>query len=168
MKKRSALEEQILELSDQLVLKLNKLFDLKMPKIQFLFDLKGQAAGQAVFRNGSFSIRYNSLLLEQNPEHFFQQTVAHEIAHVATRHVYGNKAKPHGQEWKNFMLALGYKPERCHQLDVSTEQTKNYRKITYTCKCQEYQLTLIRHNRIQKGMNYYCRRCKQPLKLVAS
>jgi protein sprT len=52
----------------------------------------------------------------------------------------------------------------CHQFDLSSVQGKTF---TYRCACQTHQLTLRRHNKIQReSAVYFCRKCKTQLNFV--
>lgn len=89
-----------------------------IPKPIVKFDLRGTKAGEAWAGHGI--VRFNPILLDENPEHFVRQTVGHEIAHLAARTKYGNGISSHGVEWRNIMYRLGLPAKRCHNYDVST------------------------------------------------
>jgi SprT protein len=141
---------------------------LQLPPIRF--DLRGACAGQAVFRTEGRKeqchLRFNAVLLHQNPEEFFSQVVAHEAAHVIARRIFGKRIKPHGQEWQRVMRdVLGVEPRVRHQMDVRRSVKREH---AYLCGCETYrhQLSSIRHNRIQRQQQVYlCRKCRQPLRL---
>lgn len=93
---------------------------LPMPIIRF--DIKGTKGGTAQFnpRNPAQSIiRFNPTLLRENIEHFLQQTVGHETAHLIARAKHGD-IDPHGAEWRRVMWAFSLPANRCHNYDVST------------------------------------------------
>lgn len=81
------------------------------------FDLRGKTAGQAF--PGHHHIRLNGQLLNENPEHFIQQTVGHEWAHLACHFQFGARVAAHGKEWRGIMAKLGIPPNRCHTYDTS-------------------------------------------------
>lgn len=89
---------------------------LPMPRITF--DLRGTTAGRAFYTQNR--VAFNPILLDQNPEHFVQQTVGHEVAHLAAFVKHGGHIKPHGPEWSRIMWALRLPARRCHNYDVST------------------------------------------------
>jgi len=126
------------------------------------FDLRGQAAGQARYRDGR--IRLNRELLMRYPDDFIGQTIPHEFAHLVTHRLYGSKVRPHGKEWRQVVERLGGKPERTHRYAVTPSRT--YRRFLYQCDCRdrEHRLTAIRHHRIQRGRIYCCRQCGAPLR----
>lgn len=122
---------------------------------------RGTSAGSA--RLQSNLIRLNPVLLCESPEEFIRQILPHELAHLLVHQLYG-KVAPHGNEWKYLMAEVfGLKPERTHRLDTSLVQGPRF---FYRCGCQQHQLTIRRHNKIQKGVSYRCRACQQELYLV--
>lgn len=125
------------------------------------WDLRGQAAGLA---NGQRSlIRFNRELAERYPDEFVAQTVPHELAHLVAFKKFGGRIRPHGREWQAVIVALGAEPRRTHSYEVTP--TRRLKRFAYQCHCpgSEYLLTSIRHNRIQRGHAYICKRCLQPL-----
>ena len=121
------------------------------------FDLKGQAAGQANYRENK--IRFNRQLLEKYTPEFVDQTVPHEFAHLVAYQKFGRRIRPHGMEWKRVMEAFGVDPARTHSFDVAP--TRRLKRFHYRCHCpgSDYQLSSIRHNRVQRGGIYLCRKC---------
>ena len=121
------------------------------------FDLKGQAAGQANYRENK--IRFNRQLLEKYAGEFVDQTVPHEFAHLVAYQKFGSRIRPHGAEWKRVMEAFGVDPARTHSFDVAP--TRRLKRFHYRCHCpgSDYQLSSIRHNRVQRGGIYLCRKC---------
>ena len=137
----------------------------RLPVPTVAFDLRGRAAGQAIFarRSRDCRIRINAQLLASHPQEMLAETVPHEVAHVVIYRLYGRRAKPHGKEWKALMRAFGIEPAPCHTLPAEpTRQLKRYR---YACACDEPAwLTSIRHKRAQQGTDYLCRRCGEKLR----
>lgn len=127
------------------------------PEIEFVY--RGAYGGKAYYMD--HRVRYNVGLAKRHPDEF-EQTVGHEIAHIVCWLVHGTTG--HGPEWKAIMVKLGLEPRRCHAYDVKGLK-KRYYKIAYACECREYELTLIRHNRILQGQTYSCRNCRGTLKL---
>ena len=130
------------------------------------WDLPGQAAGQANGRRNL--IRFNRELAERNPDEFVAQTVPHELAHLVAFQKFGARIRPHGREWQAVMVMLGAEPCRTHRYKVTP--VRKLKRFAYQCHCpdSEYQLTSIRHNRIQRGHVYVCKRCLQPLEPKAA
>jgi SprT protein len=156
-------EALVLDRIAKLRVKARKLYDLNIePAVTY--DLKGLAAGQANHRANK--IRFNRKLLEKYTSEFVDQTVPHEFAHLAAYRKFGSRIKPHGPEWKTVMVALGAKPSRTHSFDVSS--TRQLKRFLYRCNCpnSSYELTSVRHNKIQRGQIYLCKKCAGPLRLL--
>jgi SprT protein len=131
------------------------------------YDLQGTAAGMVMFpHNRQAIIRFNPLLLEHNRQDFISQTVAHEVAHLVARTLYGKSIRPHGREWQAVMHFFGVEPQRCHDYATEHLSVRKMRRFPYVCGCQTHQLSTIRHNRIQKGQDYCCRRCGEALRYL--
>jgi len=136
--------------------------NMKTPRLDF--SLRGTTAG--IYRSKTHTIRVNMVLLSENFEHYLDQTIPHELAHGLTHFRYGltRRIRPHGNEWKSVMRAIGKNPSRCHTYDVSNAQVRKVSKgFKYACGCKTYDFTIIRHRRAMKaltmGGKYACRRC---------
>ncbi|MGN8158046.1 SprT family zinc-dependent metalloprotease [Salinisphaera sp. SWV1] len=132
----------------------------RLPVPEVRFDLRGRAAGQAVFarRTRRCHVRLNAALLASHPKEMLAETVPHEVAHVAIYRLYGRRAKPHGAEWKALMQAFGVDASPCHALPA--QPTRQLRRYRYACGCDEPAwLTSIRHKRARAGTAYICRVC---------
>lgn len=112
-----------------------------------------RAAGYARFQyNRPVEIQLSSKLLQLNGKRFIDETPGHEAAHCIAYELYGDVG--HGPEWKEVMRVIGQSPDRCHTMEVPKSG------ITYHCNCQEFDFTPQRHNKIQRGAKYTCRKCK--------
>jgi SprT protein len=161
----SDLQAQVLERSLELLRDGAQTLGIRPPRPEIRFDLRGRAAGQARFGPGKLTqIRFNALLLAENPREFIAQTVPHECAHVLAFSRHGRGIRPHGPEWQAIMLRWGAEPERCHRFDVSSVTTRQVREFDYHCDCREHRLSAIRHHRVLGGQVYLCRRCAGPLR----
>ena len=109
------LECLVLDKLSELQKKVCRLFGVTVnPEV--VFDLRGQAAGQANYLKNK--IRFNRDLLEKFTDEFVSQTVPHEFAHLVAYAKFGRRIKPHGSEWQSVMVALGVKPVRTHNFEV--------------------------------------------------
>lgn len=119
------------------------------------YQVRGLKAGVAYLQQNRISL--NRTLLMANQQAFIQQTVPHELAHLIVYQVFG-KVKPHGKEWQFVMEQLFNCPaQTCHQFDTSQVIGKQFR---YQCACQQHQLSIRRHNKIQRGQaDYRCKAC---------
>jgi len=133
-----------------------------LPDPQLRFDLRGQAAGQAIWQSGQRPIlRYNLDIAQRNTSDFLKYTVSHEVAHLLTLACHGRTA-PHGPEWQAIMVYLGIKhPKRCHDYTLDESQLRRQRRWSYHCDCSTHQISTTRHRRIESGQRrYLCGRCQ--------
>lgn len=130
------------------------------PVVQF--TLRGKSAGTAHLQTNR--LRFNPVLLAENPQVFLNEVVPHEISHLLCYQLFG-RVKPHGKEWQSIMTtAFKVVPKTTHQLNV---QSVSGRQFDYFCGCGNTSLSIRRHNRVQRGQTQYrCRRCKQTLQPV--
>lgn len=138
-------------------LKLNKTF----PRPEVTFNQRGKVAGSARLQINQ--LRFNPVLLADNPAHFLNDVVPHEVSHLIVFQVFG-KVRPHGREWQQMMSEVFDVPPRTrHSMDVSKVQGKTF---TYLCGCGPMELSIRRHNKVQRNQQQYiCRSCKQTLLL---
>ena len=123
-------------------------------------DLKGLSAGTATPQKNL--LRFNKELFISNQPHFLMHTVPHEVAHLIAYQVYGVKIKPHGKEWQSIMtLVYALPANRCHHYSVPK---KTSRYFIYKCACNTlHPLTIRRHNAVNKGSQYMCKKCLSTL-----
>jgi len=50
-----------------------------------------------------------------------RKTIIHELAHIATRYIYGPRTQPHGIEWGRLMAKCGLQPYARHWYDIHTK-----------------------------------------------
>lgn len=96
---------------------INAKFGTNMKVPNLIYTVKGTTAGVA--RYGHHVVDLNAQLFLENPKYFFNQTIPHEVAHLASYHIHGMKGLGHGKEWKVIMSLIGREPKRCHNLDVT-------------------------------------------------
>ena len=147
------------------MLRANELLDTKFETIPVRFDLTGRAAGMYKVVRGQRIIRYNAYLFAKYFDENLSTTVPHEVAHYLTDAVYGYaNVKPHGNEWRTVMRMLGADSSIHCDFDLDGIPVRRYRRTRYTCRCRFFELTSIRHNRIQhQGARYYCQLCQAEL-----
>ena len=128
------------------------------------YDLRGRSAGQARCRDNR--IRINRVLMTENLDHFVQQTVGHELAHLVCWHVHGMRVRAHGPEWRQIMGVFGLPADSCHSYDTARSAArKPLQTFPYRCRCRVRQMTIIRHRRMIKAPGYYkCTVCKEILR----
>ncbi|MDF5862155.1 SprT family zinc-dependent metalloprotease [Pseudomonas aeruginosa] len=137
-------------------------FQRSFPRPTVSFRLRGQKAGVAHLDENL--LRFNPQLYRENREHFLEQTVAHEVAHLIAHQLFGPRIRPHGEEWQLIMRGIyGLPPDRCHTYAVKRRATTRY---LYRCHCPEHNdfpFSPQRHTLVAKGRRYYRRRCKATL-----
>jgi SprT protein len=119
----------------------------------------GRTAGRA-FHSQNL-IRLHPVLLVENVETFLHRTVAHELAHLAVRKIWGT-VKSHGDEFKKVMRLLGAPTSACHNYDT-TRARRKVKRYVYTCNCDGLQHHLAHKshtNYIAGHRNYICRHCR--------
>lgn len=136
--------------------------DFPEPKV--VYQQRGTSAGTAWLQD--WEIRLNPVLLMENKQAFIDEVVPHELAHLLVYRRFGQAATPHGSEWRRMMEEVLQTPaSRTHQFGIASVQSKTF---PYQCRCQLHQLTVRRHNRIQRGESEYrCRRCGEKLVFAA-
>lgn len=136
-------------------------FKQRFARPEVCFKLRGQKAGVAHLTENK--LRFNPQLYRDNHDDFLKQTVAHEVAHLIARQLFGLKIQPHGAEWQLIMRGV-YQllPQRCHSYAIERRQVSRY---IYRCSCPqgEFPFSAQRHALAAKGRRYYCRRCKVTL-----
>lgn len=128
-----------------------------IPSIRF--DIRGKTAGMALLQR--WQLRFNPILLAENPHAFLHQVVPHEVSHLIVYALF-NKVSPHGKEWQNIMKSIfNQEPTVTHNFNVRSVQEKT---IAYQCLCGPVDLSIRRHNKIKRhNIRYICRKCKQAL-----
>lgn len=156
------LQSQVIAKVEQCIKIANQRLNKRLPMPVVNFTQRGRIAGSA--RLQGWEIRFNPVLLQENPQAFLDEVVPHEVAHLVVFKRFG-RVRPHGREWQVVMQEIFSVPPRTtHRMDVSSVQGTTY---PYRCQCQAHQLTVRRHNKVQRGETQYrCRRCTQPLELM--
>ena len=141
-------------------------------------DLSGAMAGQ--YNPNTNTIRYNLHIAAKQLDGFIQRTGGHEVAHhvvaqggqqADTRWFSRRRTRiaPHGVQWKEVMSALGAVDlDRCHRYALDGVPLRRQKRYAYRCACRNHAVSATRHNRIRRGVQYHCSRCRQSLTLTAT
>ncbi|NMH65845.1 SprT family zinc-dependent metalloprotease [Shewanella salipaludis] len=131
----------------------------RFPRPEVGFRLRGRSAGTAHLQQNR--LRFNPVLLQENPDSFIASVVPHEICHLLCHRLYG-RVKPHGREWQTLMLELFQQtPSTTHSFSTASVTPTG---VSYLCDCGELKLSIRRHNKVLRGQSHYaCRRCGQRL-----
>ncbi|RKF18870.1 SprT family zinc-dependent metalloprotease [Alginatibacterium sediminis] len=148
------LENRLLERVEYCYQLAESYFSRSFERPETNFKQRGKIAGSA--KLGVNVLRFNLTLYRENQDHFLEHTVPHEISHLLCFELFG-RVPAHGQQWQSIMRdVFQLEPMRTHQYDVSSVQGKVF---DYQCQCSSHQLTIRRHNKVLKGIEYRCRRC---------
>lgn len=151
--------EHILQRVEHCYAKAERLYRREFPRPDVRLDLRGKSAGAAYPQQNL--LRFNAGLYRDNREHFLQQTVAHEVAHLLVSQLHGLRVRPHGPEWQKVMENVFRLPaERCHSYQLPPVWRTLYE---YACSCRQHEFSAQRHGRVRRGASYQCRACRQPL-----
>ena len=147
----------------------SKKYERTFPEIKINFDLKGQSVGMFCFGINNKRFRFNLGIFDLNQDNF-DQTIIHECAHYVVHEIYNYKnkrIKPHGYEWKNAMIVLGGKLQRCHHLEMPKLTKKRQDKFEFKCSCQTHHVSKLINKRIRLfGRIYTCKKCRKKLRFV--
>jgi predicted SprT family Zn-dependent metalloprotease len=120
---------------------------------KFQFDRAKKRFGMCNYTTKIISL--SKYLTEINSEEKVTETLLHEIAHALAGHNAG-----HGKIWKEKMIELGQKPERCYGNEVITP------KLKYTGRCKnfkicktEIQRKTLPKNTFLKQKKIACKKC---------
>lgn len=138
----------------------SRLFGVSLPMPEIGFDLRGVRAATA--QSGKVGkLRFNPILLAANEAGYFANTIPHEVAHLVVGAKWGFDVNAHGSEWQSVMREFGCEPLTTHSYDVSLARIGG--TFLYRCACKTHQLSLRRHNSIQRGQKWQCLKCKAEL-----
>jgi len=164
-------QQVLLETSENYLIQAREIFSQhSIRSVHYNFDLQGSIAGQ--YRSQDLIIRYNTAIAAKHFEAFKSRTPAHEVAHHIVHEVWGGRlfqrTAPHGKEWQRVMRLLGVNDiGRCHTYDLGGIKVKKQQRHSYQCRCATHKISTTRHNRIQRGMIYLCKSCRQALTIGA-
>jgi SprT protein len=134
------------------------------PAPALVFFNRRTAAGLALF--DPWVVALNRGLFEAHPEQNLDETVLHELAHLVI--AYGRRERiikgrttAHGDAWQRVMRQwFAIEPRRTHDQDIAHLDIRRQRRWAYRCNCKTWQITTVRHNRIQQdSLEYRCNRC---------
>lgn len=147
-----------------------------LPSVYY-FDGRA-AAGLAHLRENTIGI--NRTLLLENAADMLDDTVPHEVAHLAVYALYVRARLPrnasptgHGRHWQGVMRAwFGFEPKRLHSYSTANCNVKRQRRWTYSCSCKRHEVTTALHNKMQRYLllcgrtGRACAICRAPLTYI--
>ena len=135
-----------------------RLLGTALPVIPVKFNLSGTAAGMFCARGKQLWLRFNPWLFAQDFDIHLNDTVTHEVAHYGIHCAFPTRRriKPHGAEWRGLMRALGANPQATFSSDMTGLRVRRQRRFSYTCDCQQHEVSATRHYRILRQRAAYC------------
>ena len=125
-----------------------KKFKVDLSNVHIRFDIKGRCAGQACRRGGTYYVRFNLHLANENITDMLHDTVPHEMAHIVcfmNPHLGSN----HDYGWTRVCRELGGTGNRCHSMETVYGKGNTYEYIRSDGKA--IRLSETRHKRLQNG-----------------
>jgi SprT protein len=160
-------QAQIIAATESYIKQASQKLNYSFKPVLIRFDLKGRAAGMYKVTRFQRMIRYNPYIFSKYFSENITVTVPHEVAHYIVDELYGIKnTQPHGKEWRNIMAMFKADASVTCCFDLEGIPSRHYQRFEYTCLCRSHKLTRIRHNRVLKGIQYFCRSCKKELVAV--
>lgn len=142
--------QQIKDEVKRLIAKANERYNITLPEITLRFDLTGRSAGQAIRKQGLYSMRFNKqMMMNAGWDHIINDTVPHELAHVIG--FFTKKDFGHGDWWRACCIALGGTGKTRHSCAVM------HRGGTFaytTSTGQVFNVSNTIHKKIQAGCSY--------------
>ena len=123
-------QQQIIDKCKAVFAEAKRLYGLDMEHVGIRFDLKGRCAGMACRRAGHYWMRFNrDMLTREAFDHVLNNTVPHEIAHIAC---FMNRTlgAGHNSGWMRVCAALGGNATRCHKEEVVYGKGHTYEYTT--------------------------------------
>lgn len=115
------------------------------------YDLKGQCAGQAIHRQGNYSLRFNLEAIEKDFDEMVNETIPHEVAHLVC-YVRPSLGRNHNRGWKSVCQKLGGNADRTHSIELS--RARKVKRFVYILDDgSELKLTKGKHQKVQQDMS---------------
>lgn len=87
------------------------------------------------------------------------EVLAHELAHAAVKHRFGNAAKTHGKEWQALVDAVGFEPRaRLDSEPSGTHGRKSVQSRRFAHRCPVCQMVRLSSRRVT---GWRCRDCAE-------
>lgn len=143
---------RVLQKVIECIMKLEQHYNVKIHRPKILFEKRGTVA--AVANSDNWYININPVLLNENTDDFIENTVPHEVAHLACDKIYPEQRHSrnlHGPQWKEMMGILGAKVETFHTYDVTnSREPRTNTSYRYACtKCRKtFDVGVRRHTQL--------------------
>jgi SprT protein len=140
-----------------------------IPTPKLVFRQMGQRSGLCCinYLTKTCTLTFNPDFFKNEYNDMVNVTIPHEVAHYVAGFMYGQPAHGHGHYWRTVMSWLGIRhAERCHSYNMEGVKTRQVNKpFRYSCGCQgkTFDLTRLKHDKIQRGVRTWCRVCHRIL-----
>ena len=133
-------------------------FNLRNCEVPIVFFAKGTTAGYARWRKGvmgaiTYNLEFNVEAIAKDWGDMYLDTIPHEVAHIVTRVLHGEKVASHGKEWTRIAKSLGCSGNRTHSLNLTPARIRK-RKAKHLYKTDsgdELLLGPVQHKKMQAG-----------------
>ena len=145
-------KQEVIDKVKLLTEKANKLYNITLPPVKILFDLRGRCAGIAGRDRYTYYMRFNvDMMQNAGWDHLLNDTVPHELAHVVCFYE-PRLGRNHDHGWQRVCRALGGSGERCHNELVTYANGKTFYYTSSTGRVVA--LSIQRHRKVQAGEVY--------------
>jgi predicted SprT family Zn-dependent metalloprotease len=117
---------------------------------------KKHNAALAQLHGADINVIVNRLAIAQNVEDFLAETVPHEIAHLVC-FVRPHLGSGHNEGWVRVCRALGGRADVKFKNEYDLRQRKRVRYVYATPGAGRFEVSDVRHARIQEGTTYLTR-----------
>lgn len=151
---------EIQALVDKLTFKIQGCISTKFVAPSIGYFNTSAIAGKAYYEENK--VTFNTKLMHNEN---FEETVIHEMAHLATHIRYPDAKQAHGPEFKSVVTLLGGTPRTYHSYDVSkVKQKRMLTRHIATCFCPGLEHKLTAQSAAKTG--WICKKCKAALTLT--
>jgi predicted SprT family Zn-dependent metalloprotease len=113
------------------------------------------------YRHSKKLFVFNRFFANQEKDKF-NNTIAHEVAHMIVKIKYPFAKQNHGKEFKEVMTSLGHTPSTYHSYDIKNMPIPKGTKRRYKVQCQ-CATHLVTKQYIVNLERYSCAKCKSKL-----
>lgn len=145
-------KQEVLDKVKLLTERANQLYNITLPPVKVLFDLRGRAAGIAGRDWRGYYMRFNiDMMTNAGWDHLIKDTVPHELAHIVCFYE-PRLGRNHDYGWARVCQQLGGNGERTHKELVTYANGKTFYYTSSTG--QVVALSIQRHRKVQRGEIY--------------
>lgn len=146
-------EHRVWSVIDDFIEILNLDYSIK-DNIKIDYNVKGKTAGIASFNipDNIYTLKFNRDAILNNYDYMLNETIPHEVAHLAQWIKPNTRIKNHNKAWKRLCIMLGGKGNTYHKMSLKGE--RKTKKYIYEVKGFKFEIGAIRHRKILNGLSY--------------